>query len=84
MKPAGKATTGKQTATWMFAVLVLAMTAPCLAQSSSSQNASKLSATQRRPRLVLVSIADRRLAVIEDGDVLAYFPVAVEIGRAHV
>ncbi len=77
MKPAGKATTGKQTAAWMFAVLVLAMTAPCLAQSSSSQNASELSATQRTPRLVLVSIADRRLAVIEDGDVLAYFPVAV-------
>ena len=28
-------------------------------------------------RIVLVSIADRKLAVMEDGKVLAYFPVAV-------
>jgi lipoprotein-anchoring transpeptidase ErfK/SrfK len=61
----------------MVAIVFLAMTLPCLAQSSSSQNASKVSAPRRSRRLVLVSIADRRLAVIEDGNVLAYFPVAV-------
>jgi lipoprotein-anchoring transpeptidase ErfK/SrfK len=61
----------------MVLVLVLAITVPCLAQSSSSQNPSKASVAQRPRRLVLVSIADRRLAVIEDGNVLADFPVAV-------
>jgi len=54
----------------------MAMTARSLAQSSSV-NASKASERPRLRRLVLVSIADRRLAVIEDGEVLAYFPVAV-------
>ena len=53
------------------------MTLPCGAQSSSSQSASKVSVLQRLRRVVLVSIADRRLAVMEDGKVLAYFPVAV-------
>jgi lipoprotein-anchoring transpeptidase ErfK/SrfK len=61
----------------MVAVAFLAMTLPCLAQSSSSQNASKVSVLHRAGRVVLVSIADRRLAVIEDENVLAYFPVAV-------
>lgn len=75
MKPANETT--KRWPEWVVAVLVLAMTIPCLAQSSSSQNASKVSARQRVRLVVLVSIADRRLAVIEDGNVLAYFPVAV-------
>jgi lipoprotein-anchoring transpeptidase ErfK/SrfK len=61
----------------LVAVLVLSMALPSLAQSSSSQNASKDSARQRARRVVLVSIPDRQLAVIEDGKVLAYFPVAV-------
>ena len=58
-------------------VLLLAMAVPSLAQSSPSQIAPKPSARQGVRRVVLVSIADRRLAVIEDGNVLAYFPVAV-------
>ncbi|HWW15617.1 MAG TPA: L,D-transpeptidase [Candidatus Dormibacteraeota bacterium] len=61
----------------MVSVVFLAMTLPCWAQSSSSLNASNVSVPQRPRRVVLVSIADRRLAVIEDGNVLAYFPVAV-------
>jgi lipoprotein-anchoring transpeptidase ErfK/SrfK len=76
MKAASE-TSIRQLASWIVVVLVLAITAPCWAQSSSSQNASKVSAPQRPRRLVLISIADRRLAVIEDGNVLAYFPVAV-------
>jgi lipoprotein-anchoring transpeptidase ErfK/SrfK len=76
MKPASK-TTAIRTTRWLVAVLVVAMSASCLAQTSSSQNAPKSSAEQRASRLVLVSIPDRRLAVIEDGNVLAYFPVAV-------
>jgi lipoprotein-anchoring transpeptidase ErfK/SrfK len=76
MKPAGKITTIRTTR-WLVAVLVVAMSASCLAQNSSSQNAPKDSAGQRARRIVLVSIPDRRLAVIEGGNVLAYFPVAV-------
>jgi lipoprotein-anchoring transpeptidase ErfK/SrfK len=77
MKPTSETSTGRRLADWMVAVVFLAMTLPCLGQSSSSQNGSKVSVLQRPQRLVLVSIADRQLAVIEDGDVLAYFPVAV-------
>jgi lipoprotein-anchoring transpeptidase ErfK/SrfK len=77
MKAASEITTFRRQADWTAAVVFLAMTLPCLAQSSSSQNASNVSVPQRVRRVVLVSIADRRLAVIEDGNVLAYFPVAV-------
>lgn len=75
MKPASVSTTGRATK-WMLAAVLLAMTVPCLAQSSPSQNFSRVPAKRAR-RVVLVSIADRRLAVLENGNVLAYFPVAV-------
>jgi len=64
-------------ARWLVAVLLLAMSASCFAQNSPSQNVPKDSAVKRVRRIVLVSIPDRSLAVIEDGKVLAYFPVAV-------
>jgi len=57
---------------WMAAVLILTIVVPCF-----SQRATKAAVRERVRRVVLVSIADRRLAVIEDGNVLAYFPVAV-------
>jgi lipoprotein-anchoring transpeptidase ErfK/SrfK len=76
MKPANATTTSRPTTKWMVAVLFL-MTAPCLAQSSSSQGVSKTAKGPRTRRVVLVSIADRRLAVLENGNVLEYFPVAV-------
>jgi len=69
MKPASKITTSRQMTRRLIAVLVLAMSGSCLAQNSSSQNAPKESAGQRARRIVLVSIPD--------GNVLAYFPVAV-------
>ena len=47
--------------------LVLVLAAPAL-----GQNAQK-----RPPRHVLVSIPDRKLAVLEDGKVIHTFPVAV-------
>ena len=77
MKPTAETATNRRMTEWMVAVVVLAMATPCLAQSASSQNASRFPARARARRVVLVSIADRRLAVIEDGNVLAYFPVAV-------
>jgi lipoprotein-anchoring transpeptidase ErfK/SrfK len=77
MKPASELRTNDRTTNWMVAVLVLAMTIPSQAQYSSSHNTSKSSEGRRVRRIVLVSIADRKLAVMEDGKVLAYFPVAV-------
>ncbi len=53
----------------MIAVLFLGTVIPSLAQSSPHSH--------RAQRLVLVSIPDRKLAVLENGKVLAYFPVAV-------
>jgi len=47
-----------------------------LAQSSIAQT-MKPNSTGRGHRLVLVSIPDRKLAVLENGNILATFPVAV-------
>jgi lipoprotein-anchoring transpeptidase ErfK/SrfK len=60
----------------MIAIVVLALSVSCLAQNDSSPTTAKVPPPQR-PRRVLVSTVDRRLAVLEDGNVLAYFPVAV-------
>ncbi|MGA2949081.1 MAG: L,D-transpeptidase [Candidatus Sulfotelmatobacter sp.] len=68
METTSCAATSKGTREWMAAFLILALALPCVAQSSTEE---------RVPRVVLVSIADRRLAVLENGNVLAYFPVAV-------
>jgi lipoprotein-anchoring transpeptidase ErfK/SrfK len=65
-------TISRQTTKWMVAILILAVAIPCFAQ-----NSPKAATPARTRRVVLVSIADRRLAVIENGNVLAYFPVAV-------
>jgi len=64
--------TARLVAVLLPALMVLALTVPSFAQQSA--NASE---KQRAPRIVLVSLADRRLAVLENGNVLAYFPVAV-------
>jgi lipoprotein-anchoring transpeptidase ErfK/SrfK len=57
-------------AAWL-AVVPLALTASGFAQAGAPAE------SVRKPRVVLVSIADRKLAVLEDGNVLASFPVAV-------
>jgi lipoprotein-anchoring transpeptidase ErfK/SrfK len=58
----------------MVGFFVLALTLPGLAQNSSN---SSNTTEKRVQRVVMVSLADRRLAVLENGKVLAYFPVAV-------
>jgi lipoprotein-anchoring transpeptidase ErfK/SrfK len=63
--------------TGMIVILLLTLTVSGVAQDSSSPAVSKVSSPARVHRVVLVSITDRRLAVLEDGNVLAYFPVAV-------
>jgi lipoprotein-anchoring transpeptidase ErfK/SrfK len=52
-------------------MLIVACAVSAWAQTSSEAR------SPRSRRVVLVSIADRRLAVLENGRVLAYFPVAV-------
>jgi lipoprotein-anchoring transpeptidase ErfK/SrfK len=54
----------------ILAVLALATAIPCGAQNSAA-------AANERERVVLVSLVDRKLAVIENGVVIATFQVAV-------
>jgi lipoprotein-anchoring transpeptidase ErfK/SrfK len=61
------------------AVAVLAAT-PLFAQSALTQTAlpqTPNAAAALAKRLVLISIPDRKLAVLEDGNVLVQFPIAV-------
>jgi lipoprotein-anchoring transpeptidase ErfK/SrfK len=67
-----KLTTGKLSANWLLAAFVLAF-----ADLAAAQISTAAASSERTHRLVLVSITDRRLAVLEDNKVLAYFPVAV-------
>ena len=55
----------------LVAVLALATAIPCWAQSPAPTNIAQ------RDRVVLVSLEDRKLAVIDNGVVIAAFPVAV-------
>ena len=52
-------------------VVALALTGSAVAQEAGSPEPSRIK------RTVLVSVPDRKLAVLEDGNVLASFPVAV-------
>jgi lipoprotein-anchoring transpeptidase ErfK/SrfK len=73
MKAADKNVQARKLAVgWIFALVALAAVVPGFAQEVATA-----AERQRARRLVLVSIADRRLAVIEDGKVLAYFSVSV-------
>ena len=56
-------------------LLAVALLTPALGQST--QNADSVGANRRPSRRVLVSIPDRKLAVLEDGKVIRTFPVAV-------
>jgi lipoprotein-anchoring transpeptidase ErfK/SrfK len=58
-------------ATKTLAVLACAASIPCWAQNPASSNDSQ------RDRVVLVSLVDRKLAVIDNGVVIATFQVAV-------
>jgi lipoprotein-anchoring transpeptidase ErfK/SrfK len=72
-------TTGKVAAK-RVSKLLLALLSLALAVPSFAQNATPTAtptATIRAKRVVLVSILDRKLAVMEDGDVIATFSIAV-------
>jgi lipoprotein-anchoring transpeptidase ErfK/SrfK len=66
----------RKQAQWILAVALIALAAPrSLAQPLLPQAANAAADLERR--VVLVSIPDRKLAVLEDGEVLAQFPIAV-------
>jgi lipoprotein-anchoring transpeptidase ErfK/SrfK len=73
MKRAG----GKVEAGWFWTGPVVAVLILTIAVPSFSQNTAKAAERPRARRAVLVSIVDCRLAVMENGKVLVYFPVAV-------
>jgi lipoprotein-anchoring transpeptidase ErfK/SrfK len=62
---------GKLTAVQILAITLLA---PAI---SSFAQVAQASPKPRAKRTVVVSVLDRKLAVLEDGDVIAIFPVAV-------
>ncbi|MGC1650693.1 MAG: L,D-transpeptidase [Candidatus Sulfotelmatobacter sp.] len=73
-------TTGRTTATrWrariIIAALTLAVASPAFAQVV--EQALKPAEADPIHRVVLVSIPDRKLAIIENGNIIATFPVAV-------
>jgi lipoprotein-anchoring transpeptidase ErfK/SrfK len=66
----------RKQAQWFLAVAIITLAAPrSLAQPSLPQATNV--AADLELRVVLVSIPDRKLAVLEDGEVLAQFPIAV-------
>jgi lipoprotein-anchoring transpeptidase ErfK/SrfK len=65
----GKATTNR-TQGFVLVLLILVVT-------TASSQTTKVTASDHVRRVVLVSIADRKLGVIEDGNVIATFQVAV-------
>jgi hypothetical protein len=67
----------KPTVSILGAKLALAILVPAFAASSAAQSSEDFANKQGARRVVLVSIEDRRLAVLENGKVLAYFSVAV-------
>jgi len=65
-----------RTKKYFLAALALALAIPLFAQASFAQTTPS-AGDDRSRRVVLVSIPDRKLAVLENGDVIATFPVAV-------
>jgi len=61
----------KQAEGWILATIILVLISPLAAQTTASADLI------RRKRTVLVSLPDRKLAVMEDGVALAYFSVAI-------
>jgi len=71
--------TGNLSERLLLALVVILSTAT-VAQNvaqNASENASNTIPAKRPPRQVLVSISDRKLAVLENGNVIRTFPVSV-------
>ncbi len=63
---------------WRVAAVLLLSLAEAYAQDRTSSKAAAESAPQPRPeRRIVISIPDRKLALIEDGKVVKVYPVAV-------
>jgi lipoprotein-anchoring transpeptidase ErfK/SrfK len=71
MKAANQNSRARLIASALLAALALILAVPANAQESG------VAGRGRARRIVLISIPDRKLAVLEDGDMVASFPVAV-------
>lgn len=71
MTGARHTTISRRTNRWVQVAVALVMVRAAVAQSPVENG------TARVQRVVLVSLPDRRLAVLENGDVIAQYPVAV-------
>lgn len=73
-------TTGRTTATrWRARIIIAALTLAVASPAFAQVVAQALKPAEADPihRVVLVSIPDRKLAIIENGNIIATFPVAV-------
>ena len=75
----GKSKAGQSSGFFLLILLrlILAGALVTAAPGQSTQNAESVRANRRPRRRVLVSIPDRKLAVLEDGVLIRTFPVAV-------
>jgi lipoprotein-anchoring transpeptidase ErfK/SrfK len=74
----GQARRGKLAARWAQRLLLAALTLLTATPSfTQTQSQTTKAASDLAQRVVLVSIPDRKLAVLEDGNVIAQFPIAV-------
>jgi L,D-transpeptidase catalytic domain len=62
---------------WMFAVVVATMLGGVSAVAQTAEGGSKPVAKVARQRLIVVSIPERKLVLMEDGTVKKVYPVAV-------
>jgi lipoprotein-anchoring transpeptidase ErfK/SrfK len=70
----------KQAQRLLLAALTVIVATPSFTQAAFAQTTKADSALAKR--VVLVSIPDRKLAVLEDGNVLAQFPIAVGVAAS--
>ena len=71
----GQSDSATKPAPILLAALIMFSAPLMFAQSAAPQTSSEV--TDLAKRVILVSIPDRKLAVLEDGEVLAQFPIAV-------
>ena len=67
--------TGRNQGGWIAAVMVAVLAVQAAAQGTTQQVAQQPAQTSKR--VILVSLEDRKLALVEDGKVVKVYPVAV-------
>ena len=73
----GNATANRGSGLLLLTLVLLALAPGTALFAQNATPTATSTAPGRAKRVVLVSILDRKLAVLEDGDVIATFPIAV-------